>query len=144
MAKRKPKQDPPPSTPSTQTGRKNEADETLKEIESYSRAPFRRILSDLVVATPGVEELRTFARKAPDRHAQSMAIVGKLAGFSEKLEIDGSLAMRIDKMCDSQLIAAYNQLRRELKEEVRAEIDAELASPPALIDVTPDTGRDKP
>lgn len=75
------------------------------QIDSLSRQPFRDLLARFLVAAPTEEAIAQQAEKHPDRWAQSTVIVARLGGFSEKLEVEGSLSMRIEGLSDAQLQA---------------------------------------
>jgi len=47
------------------------------------------VLGRYLQATPDLEALAAQAEKFPDRWAQGLAIAGRLAGYTEKLEIEG-------------------------------------------------------
>jgi hypothetical protein len=64
------------------------AADTLAEIRVLSRDPFRRILKLWAGAAPTHEALVAQADKHPDRWAQGFAIFGRLASYSDKLEVD--------------------------------------------------------
>ena len=99
--------------------------ETLSEIAALSRAPFRRILSRYVEATPNLDALAAQAERNPDRWAQGLAIAGRLAGYTEKLEIEGSVDVHhLHRLSDMELEHELIQLQ--------AKIDALPSSPRRL------------
>lgn len=75
------------------------------QIDNLSRQPFRDLLARFLVAAPSGEAIAEQAEKHPDRWAQSTAIVARLGGFNEKLEVEGSLALSIQGLSDAQLQA---------------------------------------
>ena len=92
------------------------AADTLAEIAALSRAPFRRILSRYVQAAPALEALAAQAEKFPDRWAQGLAISGRLAGYSEKLEIEGSVDVHhLHHLSDLELELHIHELEAKLK-----------------------------
>ena len=92
------------------------AADTLAEIRALSRAPFRRILSRYVQAAPALEALAAQADKFPDRWAQGLAISGRLAGYSEKLEIEGSVDVHhLHHLSDLELELHIHELEAKLK-----------------------------
>jgi hypothetical protein len=95
-------------------------------ICEYSRAPFRTELARLLGCLPDEESIRKFGKKHVDRLYQSVAIVGRLAGFSEKVQVDGSLSFNINQTSDAEklrLIAEYEaQLKAIDAEVVPAEV----------------------
>ena len=53
----------------------------MRELSAQARAPFRRVLAELIGARPTPEAVRRFADKYPDRWAQAVSIMGGLAGY---------------------------------------------------------------
>lgn len=88
------------------------------ELEVLSRAPFRAILARMLGAEPTPEKVREFAEKWPDRWAQLCSIFGKLAGYSDKLEIDGSLAIAVSRLSDADLLSRIAALESETRQVV--------------------------
>jgi len=89
---------------------------TLAEIGTLSRAPFRRILSRYVEAAPDLNALAAQDEKHPDRWAQGLAIVGRLAGYSERVEVEGSLDVHhLHQLSDLELEARLQELDAKLK-----------------------------
>lgn len=111
--------------------RSAEAQKRLADVEHLSRKPHQELHGKLLDAVLGAmdtltaEEWSQLARRSPDRLLQSLAMSGRLAGYSEKQEIDitGSL---VRSMSDSQLEAA---LRLRAEEQL-----TRLAAVPALAD----------
>jgi len=84
---------------------------TLAEIEMCSRAPFRRILTRYIEAAPDLNALAAQAEKHPDRWAQGLAIAGRLAGYSEKVEVEASLDVHhLHELSDAELDARIREL----------------------------------
>jgi hypothetical protein len=92
------------------------------DIMNLCRSPFRTELSRILGCRPDEESIMAFAKRQPDRYFQAVAILGRLAGFSDKLEVEGNLNMKIKAMSDMDLRAEYEKLRSELKEEIRQEM----------------------
>jgi hypothetical protein len=91
------------------------AADTLSEIAALSRAPFRRILSRYVEAAPNLDALAAQANRNPDRWAQGLAIAGRLAGYTEKLEIEGTVDVHhLHRLSDMELDAELQALERKL------------------------------
>jgi hypothetical protein len=91
------------------------AADTLAEIAALSRAPFRRILQRYADAAPSPEALATQAEKFPDRWAQGLAIAGRLAGYTEKLEIEGTVDVHhLHRLSDMELEAELHALELKL------------------------------
>jgi len=92
-----------------------DGDEIAAAITNLSREPFRGVLSRLIEAEPDVKDVLEFAKKYPDRWAQSLAIVGRLSGFTEKLEVETNIAVNITHMSDSQLVSEIDELEHQIK-----------------------------
>lgn len=58
---------------------------TMKELASFSRVPFRKILAELVGSAPTPEAIAAFAAKYPDKWAAAVSIFAGLAGFEKGL-----------------------------------------------------------
>lgn len=94
---------------------KLDGDEIAAAITNLSRQPFRDVLSRLIEAEPDVGSVREFAKKYPDRWAQSLAIIGRLSGFNEKLEVETNIAVNVTQMSDSELLSQLAELDEKLK-----------------------------
>ena len=94
------------------------------DIQNYSRAPFRTELARILGCQPDEASVQTFAKKHVDRFYQSIAILGRLAGFSDKIEVDGNLSLKLNQLSDSQLIDYHGKLEREVKEEIRLQLES--------------------
>jgi len=73
------------------------------------RTDFVHLLADFLKAKPSEDALRSYAEKFPDRFMQGMAIAGRLAGFTEKLEVkhSGTLAAFVEEisgLSDAELL----------------------------------------
>jgi hypothetical protein len=110
---------------------------------NYSREPFRKALMDYLQGNPNVDEIKAFSKRYPDRHAQSCAIFARLAGYSEKVQIDieKNIHLWIKNASDMELIQKNNELEKELAEMKARSIDITPTEPikpqPKSIDVTP-------
>lgn len=78
-------------------------EEIERELELATRVPFRHVLARLLNLAPSDDAIGRIAEKNPDRWAQTLAIVGRLAGYSEKLEVEDSREMRLRKLSDMEL-----------------------------------------
>jgi len=96
--------------------------ELERAMNNYSREPFRKALMDYLQGNPNIDEIKAFARKYPDRHAQSCSIFARLAGYSEKLQvdIDNNIHVWIANASDSQLLQKIAELEAQFQ---RTEID---------------------
>lgn len=94
--------------------------ETVRaQLDCLSRQPFRDLLARFLLAAPSAGAIVEQAEKHPDRWAQSTAIVGRLAGFTEKLEVEGTLTHKIQDLSDVQLQARLAALTAQLDMQSR-------------------------
>lgn len=61
-----------------------------RDVALMSREPFRALLAELIEAKPTKDNVRIFAEKYPDRWAQAVTQVAKLAGYSERIDVHAS------------------------------------------------------
>jgi len=74
------------------------------------------VLGRYLQATPDLEALAAQAEKFPDRWAQGLAIAGRLAGYTEKLEIEGSVDVHhLHHLSDLELELHIHELEAKLK-----------------------------
>ncbi len=92
---------------------KMDSDETRQHIANLSRSPFRDLVARLLACQPTDDALVHHAEKNPDRWAQTLAIAARLAGFTDKLEVEGSLVHRVEALSDSQLDQRLRVLEAE-------------------------------
>ncbi len=81
-----------------------------EQLESLSRRPFRTVLARLLDCAPSEEAMIAQAEKNPDRWGQTVALLARLSGYNERLEVEGSLTMRVADLSDAELtaqLAAY-------------------------------------
>ena len=81
-----------------------DGDRIAAELEVLSRAPFVELLADLLEARPSPEALKAFTARHPDRWAQATVMLARLAGYHDKLKVDGSLAVQVSLMSDAELL----------------------------------------
>jgi hypothetical protein len=87
-------------------------DLVLRSLGKQSREPFRRLLAEVIGASPTPEALRRFADKHPDRWAQALSILGGLAGFDRGvMELN---VFNFGSMSDSQLMSRMAELDSEI------------------------------
>ncbi len=103
-----------------QTGMVDEPDDAARiraELENLSREPFRRELETLLANPTDPAALKAWANKSPDRRGQLLAILGRLSGYTEKLEVDAtvaSLSVSVKQMSDMELEQRLAALEAEL------------------------------
>jgi hypothetical protein len=91
--------------------------ELERAMASYSRDPFRKALTDYLQGNPSLDDIKSFAKKYPDRHAQSVAIFARLSGYHEKVQvdIDNNIHVWIKNASDSELLAKVAELESQLR-----------------------------
>ena len=92
-------------------------EELTQHLNAMSRGPFQQALVDIMGCQPTVEAIRQFADKSPDRWGQLVAIMAKLAGYHDKLEIEANLTMNINSMSDAQLMDTLAETLPLMKQE---------------------------
>jgi len=92
-----------------------EAIEIRTALENRIRSPFRSVLTDWLGASPGEDDLKKFSAKSPDRWSQGLAILGRLSGYSDKLEVDTDITVtrRIESMSDMEMRSELDRLTAE-------------------------------
>ena len=66
--------------------------------------PFRDLLKRLLEAEPSVEAVQAYAERHPDRWGQLVTMIGKLAGYHERLEVESSHSVALRQLSDSELM----------------------------------------
>jgi hypothetical protein len=89
------------------------------ELENMSRGPFRRVLAKLLENAPTSEAIAAQAERNPDRWAQTTALIARLGGYNERLEVEGTLNLKIQTLSDSELALELEKLQRTLDNESR-------------------------
>jgi len=85
-----------------------------RAITAGDKSPFQRILADLLGCAPSADALQTFADKAPDRWAQALTIVSKLAGYKETAAVENNFYLTISSMSDAALLHELQSLNSQL------------------------------
>lgn len=117
----------------------------LERLRSFDRDDFRGELARALSIAPGRKALRRFANKAPDRWGQLVAILSRLSGFNEQIEVKvkGSLltyAADLEQRSDGELDAMLAALRAPAP----AKVIALPATNQACVARSPDTPDPKP
>lgn len=96
-----------------------DSEDILREVQNLLRSPFQTELSKILVCSPDRESIRAFANKYPDRWAQAVAIMSRLSGYSDKLELTGSLSVeaKTRTMSDMELDEEIKRREKELNEK---------------------------
>lgn len=88
--------------------------ETRELVENLSRRPFRTVLARLLDNAPSDEAIGEQAERNPDRWAQTVALIARLGGYNEKLEVEGSIALKINDLSDAELQAQLDAYRAQV------------------------------
>lgn len=108
------------------------AREVSTHLKRLSRDPFRDLLTRWLVNGPTAEQIAAQAAKYPDRWAQGAAILGRLAGFTERTEVEHSGEVHhVHHLSDAELdarIAAMDRAKATViehpaQETLRALVD---------------------
>lgn len=112
------------------------------QVMAMSRGPFQQVLIDIMGCQPTIESIKAFADKSPDRWGQLVAIMAKLAGFNDKIEITGNIALEVAGMSDAQLMDALRTSIGPMREiiDVPADEDGRLG-PSHPEDIEEDSGQ---
>ena len=106
-----------PSPPLTQGFRhcpKLDLDVVRKHLDNLTRSPFRDILTDVIAASPTIDNIMEYGAKYPDRWGQLLAILARLSGYTPELKIDGSIEVTAKDMSDSRLNEELVRIEIEL------------------------------
>ena len=66
-------------------------EEMLAHFQLFSRFPFQNELVKLLESAPTIESLQKLADKSPDRYYQAITMIARLAGYTEKVEIQADV-----------------------------------------------------
>ena len=89
-------------------------DEIAEAISRLSREPFQEVLTLLLEAKPDREAVYQFAKKYPDRWAQAVAILARLGGYHDKLEVDAKVTVNMSRLSDMELIGQLAEIQENL------------------------------
>ncbi len=81
-----------------------DGDEIALAISKLSLEPFQEVLTHLLEAAPDVEDVHAFAKRYPDRWAQAVAILARLGGYHDKLQIDATVTLDVARLSDAELL----------------------------------------
>ena len=85
-------------------------------LSSLSREPFTQELARFLISSPAQAKIREFAEKYPDRWAQAVAILARLTGYSEKIDVDVSGTIRhVRELSDVDLAKRLEQIESDLQ-----------------------------
>lgn len=104
----------------------------VSQLNNYSRQPFIDTLARILGCEPKAKQLQAFADRYPDRWAQTAAIFGRLAGYSDKTEIVNVSVLAIVKnSSDTELLQRIAEIESRLRKQGQ---DAEEATIVKQID----------
>ena len=89
-------------------------DELHARVQALHRGPFRSALARLLEAEPDLESLVDFSKRHPDRWAQAMAILGRLAGYKDEVHTQQDIQITIATMADADLMDELTRLRAQI------------------------------
>ncbi len=81
-----------------------DGDEIAGAISRLSREPFQEVLTHLLEARPDREAVHQFAKRYPDRWAQAVAILARLGGYHDKLEVETNITVNLSRLSDMELM----------------------------------------
>src|SRR5512145_2652289 len=93
--------------------RQLQREEIEAQLEAASRLPFVGLLARLLGCAPTDAAIDAIAQKNPDRWAQMLAIVARLAGYTEKLDVNAQLDVSLHDLSDAELMARAQALQGE-------------------------------
>jgi hypothetical protein len=73
-------------------------------LHARSREPFTNVLVALIGAKPNPKAMKFFADRYLHKWAQAVAIFAKLAGYHDKMEVKGTIALGISGMSGAELM----------------------------------------
>src|SRR5262245_66550856 len=93
---------------------KADRSEILAHVLALSRDPFRRELARWLGTKTSDAALQAFADKSPDRFMEGVAILARNAGYTERLEVETDLSVKISQMSDAELLSYLRELDLKL------------------------------
>jgi hypothetical protein len=89
--------------------------EDLGVLRTYSRDPFRKALAQWLKNGPSEDAILAQATKHPERWAQGLTMLGRLSGYTEKLEVDVAGEIHhLHQLSDLELEAELVRLQARL------------------------------
>ncbi len=90
------------------------ADLIAQQLANRSRKPFLDKVQQILECGPTDGAIINLAERNPDRWGQLLAMLARLGGYTEKLEVEASIAMSINSMSDAELEAETAALKCSL------------------------------
>lgn len=104
------------------------AEELRSQLRLYDRRPFIDMLAIWAECAPDPVDIIAFAERNPEKYIAALQSLGRLAGFTEKKEIDVDVHVHIRALSDSQLEDKLKQITHKL-EAIDVDQSDELADP---------------
>ncbi len=83
------------------------------------RAPFVKIMADMLGCAPSSDVIKEWAAKYPDRYFYSLKMIGNLMGLADKVEHEGTIIHAVMNLPDAQLMEKLEALRVEMKHPMK-------------------------
>ena len=109
-------------------------DDLRKALSRYDRQPFMDVLAAWMECAPTAEEVLAFAAKKPDAYIKAVSDLARMAGYTDKREVEVNLNLKLGAMSDSQLEDRMRELANTLNMEL-PQIDSG-ADDAQVIDIT--------
>jgi hypothetical protein len=90
-------------------------DELRMRLRQYDRTPFLDLLAIWLESAPSEDQIKSFARKNPDKWVNSLSQIARTAGFTDKTELTHNINLVVGQMSDSQLEDRLRALTHELQ-----------------------------
>lgn len=101
----------------SQRDRRLSRDDIRDAVGRLSREPFQDLMSVFLQSCPTELELYEFAMAHPDKWVSSIAAISKIAGYTEKTEIDVAHTINVGSISDADLLQRLQDLRNRLASE---------------------------
>ena len=88
---------------------------TASRLAVMSRSPFMDKLSQALDHGPDDAAITALANRNPDRYAQYIAIFARLAGYTDKLEVEATFTHSVAAMSDAELEQARDKMLADLR-----------------------------
>ncbi len=83
-------------------------------IDALSRQPFRALLTRLLECEPDPEKVKAYAEKFPAKWGQLLSMIGRLAGYHERLEVANSHVVALAPLSDAELMGRLQEKLQNL------------------------------
>lgn len=103
-------QTPPKSMPKPLKGWEIRAAEIAAQFAQMRREPFKHLLAEVLENAPTPEAIRALAKRDPSRYGQLLAIVARLAGYTDRLQVDANVTTHIKDLSDAELLQRLAKL----------------------------------